>query len=142
MYPETLENSKTVSIISDDLSFRPSDLLANPEIRKAFPSEETLFSVNLFWKQNLENIEFVRLDKTNKTAHLKLSDSAKIYSLINVPSKMEKEELEKLLSLDNFDFSRIYKKYFVWMLVLDNAFNIGFEDKLNSSSFGEVRIIA
>ena len=68
----------------------------------------------------------------------------KIYSLINVPAKMKKEDLIKELSLEGKNyFSRVYKKYFVWLLVAENnlAENDKFEGTLKKIYFGEVTIL-
>ena len=64
-----------------------------------------------------------------------------IYSLINVPARMTKDELIQKLELEGKDsFSRIYKKNFVWLLIVENNLseNDKFEEKLKKIYFGEV----
>lgn len=51
---------------------------------------------------------------------------------------MEKEQIIKVLSLKEFEIIRIYKKYFVWMIVIDNKQSEIFENHLRNSSIGEV----
>ena len=67
-----------------------------------------------------------------------------IYSLINVPARMTKDELIQKLELEGKDsFSRIYKKNFVWLLIVENNLseNDKFEEKLKKIYFGEVKIL-
>ena len=86
----------------------------------------------------IQNTNFLHLDNLTKTCRLDLIDSHKVYSLINVPSKMEKDELIKALSFSEFEIIRIHKKYFVWMIVLDSRHADRFENHLKYSSLGEV----
>jgi len=88
----------------------------------------------------MENIEFLKIDKINKTFSLQFSDNFTVYSLINVPSKMKKDELIKHLALDEYPFLRIYKKCFVWMLIRDGNTSDNFEQKLLYSYFNEVKL--
>lgn len=45
-----------------------------------------------------------------------------IYSLINVPAKLNKDDLLNEIELQGKEswFSRFYKKYFVWLLITEN----------------------
>jgi len=64
-----------------------------------------------------------------------------IYSLINVPAKTTKEQLIIQLGLQGKEqcFSRIYKKYFVWLLITENGSESQtIEECLKKANFGEV----
>jgi hypothetical protein len=71
---------------------------------------------------------------------LDIIDSHKVYSLINVPSTLGKDDLVKALSLSELETIRIHKKYFVWMIVIDNIYAEKLENKLKYSILGEVFI--
>ena len=79
------------------------------------------------------------MDNNHKNCTIQINDDMKIYSLINVPAKMTREDLIKELNLTGKNyFSRIYKKYFVWLLVAENNNNDKFEEILKKIYFGEV----
>lgn len=51
---------------------------------------------------------------------------------------MGKEELIKHLSLESFNPKRVYKKFLVWIIVLDIRNDKALEEKLQNSYFGTV----
>jgi len=64
-----------------------------------------------------------------------------IYSLINVPAKVTKEDFMNQFGLKGKEncFSRFYKKYFVWLLITENdSEGQQIEECLKKVQFGEV----
>jgi hypothetical protein len=80
----------------------------------------------------------LKIDRNSKSAQIKLNDSLQIYSLINTPSTLQKQDLITLLSLDSFGVSRIYKKHMVWILISNSDKGFALEEKLKNSHFGNV----
>ena len=52
----------------------------------------------------------------NGTATYDLPEGITVFSILNIPPKMSKKEVEKNIELDNLQFSRLYKKSFYWIL--------------------------
>ena len=133
IFPELLEDSKVISILSEDLRFKIDDLLGINEIQKLINNDkEELIKL-------LKQTEFVRIDESSEYCTIALIDDFVMFSLLNIPPNINKiSDLLPLLKIDEFD--RLYKKnFFVWYLVSTNPLS---KDKLSkclkSVQFGQV----
>lgn len=120
--------------LTEDFSYSVDEFHQIKEILKAFPEREDLL-------KNLEEVPFLKLDQEKKSFQITISDDLTVYSLINVPSAYSKEQLLKELGFEGTGyFSRIYKKYFVWILVNEssNENNVKIEESLKKVHFGDV----
>jgi len=83
-------------------------------------------------------MSFVKLHEN--TCQIIIEDELTIYSLINVPAKLSSEELIKELNLAGKGaFARVYKKYFVWLLISENQVGQDkIEENLKKVHFGDV----
>lgn len=141
MFPESLENSKVISFLNEDFTFSLDELYNLKEVKKAYDSKEVLVKVKFIKLQAIEEINFLKLDSLQNNCSIIINDEMAIYSLINVPAKISKEELIKLLGLQGKEqcFSRFYKKYFVWLLITElDSESQKIEESLKRAQFGEV----
>ena len=107
--PESLDNSSVSNLINEQFSFKINALLELKEISKYVKSKEIL--INL-----LKKCDFLKLSDENETATYDLPEGITVFSILNIPPKMSKKEVEKNIELDNLQFSRLYKKSFYWIL--------------------------
>ena len=107
-------------MISEDFHIKIDELHNFKEIKTLFPKKEALIKA-------LQSVNFFLLDEKKESISLNITDEFTIYSLLNVPSKFNKEDLIKSFNFDESKFTRIYKKYFIWLLVTDTPIS-NFED--------------
>ncbi len=61
-----------------------------------------------------------------------------LYNFINVPNKMNKQQLSELLEIKDGDIKRLYKQSLYWVMISENKdFNENFEQKLRTIKFEE-----
>jgi hypothetical protein len=133
-FPESLENSKLIGHLTEDFTFSIEEFYQLKEIQKAFSSKEELI-------KTITKISFLKLDEQNKNCSILINEDLSIFSLINVPTKFSKDDLVKELEFEGKDFfSRVYKKYFVWILISDkNNQSSKIEESLKKVHFGDVK---
>jgi len=136
LLPDSLETSKVIAFMNEDMTFNVEDLYNHKDVKKLFETKEELIKV-------LEGVNYVKLDQNKGTCTIVIKDEMAIYSLINFPPKLTKDDLEKELGLEGKNyFSRIYKKYVVWLLVAEDntAETDKFEDKLKKIQCGDEKL--
>lgn len=117
LLPEALENSKVTNILTDySLSFKIADLLSLKEVAKLNISQEELISY-------LTEMEFLKISESKEIATYEIDSNLVIFSLLNVPQKMAKDDLLQLISIDSNKLLRIYKKSLFWILVVNKEQN-------------------
>jgi hypothetical protein len=127
-----MEVSKVCSILNDDLSFKIDELYGLKEVQKLVNSKEKL----LEFLKLIENEGLITLRDTN--GHIILKDELNIYNFINIPNKMNKDQLTDLLDIKQGDIERLYKQSLYWIVVSENSeFNLNFEKKLKNIKFDE-----
>src|SRR5689334_10046464 len=109
MSPECLENSKIVSILGENLTFRINDLFNLKEISKLIERKSELIEI-------LEKLPYIRISDDKETAAYKISENFVVFSILNIPQKMTKTEILKHFDLMGNDKIRLFKKCLFWIL--------------------------
>lgn len=64
-----------------------------------------------------------------------------VFSILNIPSKLNKEEVKNHIELINLQYNRLYKKGFYWILsTIDKETVICVQNSLRELIFDEIRI--
>ena len=109
--PENIDNSKIVSIIQDKYTIKIDDLLNQKEISKYIKDKTELISII---KKHCEFFKFLETD--DEYISYNIPDNNTIFSILNIPPKLKKEEVYKNLELINLKYNRLYKNGFYWNL--------------------------
>ena len=88
-------------------------MLEIKEITKYIQTKEALISV-------LKKCDFLKISDDLETITYDLPDGLTVFSILNIPPKMNKTEVEKHIDLANLQFSRLYKKSFYWILATND----------------------
>ena len=115
LYPECIENSKVISILDlKSLNFKLEDFLNLKEVKKISEDKEEILKL-------FKEIDFINLSKDNEnTFNIKLDEEIKVFSVINIPQKMKKDEILESLKLQNESMLRVYKRSLYWYIVLNS----------------------
>ena len=133
--PENFENSKISSISNDQLSLKVSDLLQQKEITKYIQSKEEL--IQIFEKY----CEFFKFSEDKEKIQYILPEGMTVFSILNIPPKLNKEEVKNHIELINLQYNRLYKRGFYWILsTIDKETVICVQNSLRELIFDEVRI--
>lgn len=108
-----MDNSKVLSLMNEQMSIKISDLLTIKEITKYVTDKDVLISC-------LKQCDFLKLSDNLETAVYELPEGFTVFSILNFPAKMTKEEVAKSIELDNLSYSRLYKKSLYWILVTND----------------------
>ena len=133
--PENFENSKITTITNDQLFIKLSDLLEQKEISKYIDSKEKLISI-------IEKYcEFFQISEDKEKVQYVLPEEMTVFSILNIPPKLNKEEVKHHLELINLQYNRLYKKGFYWYLsTIDKETVICVQNSLRELIFDEVRV--
>lgn len=102
------------------MSFKFDDFLNLKEIKKISDNQELLLQI-LSATEFLEKEEN-KESETNSTISfkLKIDDNIRVFSILNIPQKMKKEELIEHFSIPTENLLRAYKKSLFWYIVLNS----------------------
>ena len=129
LYPECLDFSKVISILSEDFSFSGNDLYFLKEISKLFSSKELLFKYLLHLSKQKNPIISVNEDFSK--CQLIINDNMVYYQFVNIPTEYNSERVKLLLGINEEDYSRLYKSSIFWVLISEKEeFNKKFENVL------------
>ena len=133
--PENFENSKISSITNEQLFIKLSDLLEQKEISKYITTKEKLIST-------IEKYcEFFQFSEDKEKIQYVLPEGMTVFSILNIPPKLNKEEVKHHLELVNLQYNRLYKKGFYWYLsTIDKETVICVQNSLRELIFDEIRI--
>ena len=106
--PENIDNSKIISIISDKYSIKIDDLIIQKEISKYIKDKNELISIIKKF------CEFFTLSEKEEYITYNIPDNMSVFSILNIPPKLKKEEVYKNLELINLQYNRLYKIGFYW----------------------------
>ena len=133
--PENFENSKIVSITNDQLSIKITDLLEQNEIKQYCQSKEKLIPILQKY------CEFFEFSEDKETIKYNLPEGMTVFSILNIPYKLNKEEVKNHIELINLQYNRLYKKGFYWILsTIDKETVICVQNSLRELIFDEIRI--
>ena len=132
--PEALENSKIVNLLNEQLSLKIKDLLELKEISKYIKTKEELIPL-------LNKCDFLKISNDSETITYDLPEGLTVFSILNIPSKLNKTEVEKQIELDNLQFSRLYKKGFSWILATNDKETVfGSQNSLREIRFDDIKV--
>ena len=129
LYPECLDFSKVITILSEDFIFTGNDLYSLKEISKIFQSKDLLFNYLSFLSKQKNPIIVVNEDFSK--CQIMINDKMVYYQFINIPTDFNSERVKLLLGLNDEDYIRLYKSSIFWVLIIENEeFNKKFEATL------------
>ena len=133
--PENFENSKISTISNEQLSIKITDLLEQKEINKYFQSKDQLIPI-------IEKYcEFFEFSEDKETIKYILPEGMTVFSILNIPYKLNKEEVKNHIELINLQYNRLYRKGFYWILsTIDKETVICVQNSLRELIFDEIRI--
>ena len=129
LYPECLDFSKVISILTEDFSFSGNDLYSLKEISKLFSTKELLFQylINLSKQKN----PIITVNEDFSKCQLIINDNMVYYQFVNIPTEYNSERVKLLLGINEEDYSRLYKSSIFWVLISEKEeFNKKFENVL------------
>ena len=129
LYPECLDFSKVITILSEDFIFTGNDLYSLKEISKIFQSKDLLFNYLSFLSKQKNPIIVVNEDFSK--CQIMINDKMVYYQFINIPTDFNSERVKLLLGLNDEDYIRLYKSSIFWVLIIENEeYNKKFEATL------------
>ena len=129
-----MDNSSVSNLLNEQFSFKINSLLELKEISKYVQSKEIL--INL-----LKKCYFLKISTDSEIATYDLPEGIIVFSILNIPPKMNKKEVEKNIELDNLQFSRLYKKGFYWILATnDKETIICSQNSLRELRFDDIKV--
>lgn len=132
--PEFLENSKLISSLTENLTFKLSDVIANKEISKCFTNKETLIKF-------INNSNFLTLADDHDTANYHIAENFTVFNILNFPQKMTKDEFLAELNINLNHAFRVIKKTLFWHIATDDkALAADVESKLKDKVFGDTKV--
>ena len=133
--PESFESSKIATITNDQLSLKTADLLEQNEISKFVQSKEKLISL-------IEKYcEFFKLSDDKEKIQYILPEGITVFSILNIPHNLKKDEVKHHLELINLQYNRLYKKGFYWFLsTIDKETVICVQNSLRELRFDEIKV--
>ena len=133
--PENFDNSKISTISNDQLSIKISDLLAQKEISNYIQNKDDLISIIQKY------CEFFTISEDKEKVQYILPEGMTVFSILNIPPKLNKEEVKDHIELINLQYNRLYKKGFYWILsTIDKETVICVQNSLRELIFDDVRI--
>ena len=70
-----------------------------------------------------------------------IPDNMTVFSILNIPKKLSKEEVKNHLELINLQYNRLYKKGFHWFLsTIDKETVICVQNSLRELRFDEIKV--
>ena len=104
------------------------------EILKFIQTKEELIPL-------LNKCDFLKISNDSETITYDLPEGLTVFSILNIPSKLNKTEVEKQIELDNLQFSRLYKKGFYWILATnDKETIICSQNSLRELRFDDIKV--
>ena len=106
-----LEDSKILSILSEDFNFKLDDFINLKEVQKISTEKEEIISL-------LKQMKFITFNETFDSCFISIPEEFTLISLLNVPSSVQnKSDLISMIKVQEFD--RLYKKnFFIWYLII------------------------
>ena len=121
--------------MSEQYSVKISDLLNQKEVNKFITDKEKLI---LLLKKNCE---FLKFSEDSETMTYILPENTVVFSILNIPPKMNKEEVKKNIELINLQYNRLYKRGFYWILsTMDKETIICVQNSLRELNFEDVKV--
>lgn len=131
LYPENLENSRALSSVADsNLNFKVNDLLNLKDISNLYKSKDKLI-------EKLSQLPYIKLSEDKESGSFIIDDKIVVFSFINVPQKMNKEEVMSKLNIETSTAVRFYKRSLFWILVTSQEYAESYDKKFRGVNFGD-----
>ena len=133
--PENFDNSSIKSITNEQLTIKIDDLIKQKEVTKYITDKEKLISIIK------TSCEFMKISDDNQSFEYNLPENMTVFSILNIPLKMNKEEVKQNIELINLQYNRLYKKGFYWVLsTTDKETVICMQNSLRDLNFDESKV--
>ena len=117
------------------MSININTLLEQKEINKYIDNKDELIS--LFHKY----CEFFTISEDKEKVQYYLPEGMTVFSILNIPPKLNKEEVKHHIELINLQYNRLYKRGFYWILsTIDKETVICVQNSLRELIFDEIRV--
>lgn len=107
---ENLEDLNNLILKNDSITSKLNKLYENLTIKSIFPTFEDFIQI-------MQEMETIKLNEEEGEVEILVEDSFCMFSLINVPQKMAKEDILAFLTLSTNEIERIYKKSIFWIII-------------------------
>ena len=135
MAPENFDNSRINSITSEQLTIKTDDLIKQKEVLKYIQDKEKLLSLIKTY------CEFLKISEDKETLEYVIPDNLNVFNILNIPLKMNKEEVKKNIELINLQYNRLYKRGFYWVLsTVEKETVICMQNSLRDLTFEESKV--
>ena len=115
------------------MQIKIDDLLKQKEITKYVTDKEKLLSLIK------SNCEFLKVSEG--VLEYNLPENMTVFSILNIPLKMTKDEVIKTIELINLQYNRLYKRGFYWVLsTVDKETVICMQNSLRDLNFDESKV--
>ena len=115
------------------MQIKIEDLLKQKEITKYVTDKEKLLSLIK------SNCEFLKVSEG--VLEYNLPENMTVFSILNIPLKMTKDEVIKTIELINLQYNRLYKRGFYWVLsTVDKETVICMQNSLRDLNFDESKV--
>lgn len=108
-----MEVSKVLLILNEDFSFKIEDLINLKEIQKISPEKVSILN-------SLKEMKLIQISDDFKIGKILIGETASVINLINLPNKVSKESLLKILKIKENSIQRLYKQSLYWTIVCDD----------------------
>lgn len=122
------------------MSVKLDEMFALKEVQKIVPSKESLLEI-LHRIESEGNI--IKVNRNTNEVTVLLDENFSAFNLINVPSKIKKQELSAILDINEENkVLRMYKHSLYWIVISIRAeFNQNFEKTLKQVKFDGVSLM-
>ena len=115
------------------MQIKIDDLLKQKEITKYITNKEKLLSLIK------SKCEFLKVSEG--VLEYNLPENMTVFSILNIPLKMTKDEVIKTIELINLQYNRLYKRGFYWVLsTVDKETVICMQNSLRDLNFDESKV--
>ena len=85
--------------------------------------------------------EFFEISEDKENVQYNLPEGMTVFSILNIPPKLNKDEVKHHIELVNLQYNRLYKRGFYWILsTIDKETVICVQNSLRELIFDEIRI--
>ena len=84
--------------------------------------------------------EFFKFSENDEIITYDLPENMSVFSILNIPPKMKKEEVFQNLELINLQYNRLYKRGFYWVIsTIEKETVICIQNSLRTLSFDDMK---
>ena len=85
--------------------------------------------------------EFMKISENKEMIEYTIPDNMTVFNILNIPLKMNKEDVKKNIELINLQYNRLYKRGFYWVLsTIDKETVICMQNSLRDLTFEDSKV--